>query len=145
MTVPLLNIATTACVGLLVGSELGLTVFNNPVLCKLDDPAQLKGAHLLTARLMIMPLWNVLGLVLLIVKVVVHRKMPGFSLLVATTALWIAAAVYTFSFMLSLNSRVALADSMSSPKQSLIDYKHWSARHLPRLLNWLRRCFACCS
>jgi hypothetical protein len=117
MTVPLLNIATTAYVGLLVGSELCLTAFTNPVLRKLDDPAQLKGAHLLTARLMIVPVWNVLGLVL-----------------VAATVLWIAAAVFTFSLMFSLNSRLARADSMSSPKQSPIDYKHWSARHLPRPL-----------
>jgi hypothetical protein len=117
MTVPLLNIATTACVGLLVLSELYLTAFTNPVLRKLDDSAQLKGAHLLTARLMIMSVWNVLGLVL-----------------VVATALWIAAAVFTFSFMFSLNSRLARADSMSSPKRSPIDYKHWSARHLPRPL-----------
>jgi hypothetical protein len=72
-TVPLLNTVTTACIGLLVGSEICLTAFTNPVLRELDEPAQLKAAHLLTARLAIMPLWNVLGLVLLIVEAVVHR------------------------------------------------------------------------
>ena len=133
-TVPLLNIATTACIGPLVGSETCLTAFTNPVLRQLDEPAQLKGAHLLTARLMVMPLWNVLGLVLLIVEVVVHRHEPGFSLFVAATALWIAAAVITFTLMFSMNSRLARADSIASPEQSLLDYKRWSARHLPRLL-----------
>ena len=88
----------------------------------------------MTARLMIMPLWNVLGLVLLIVEVVVHRNEPGFSLFVAATALWVAAAAFTFTLMFSLNSRLARADSISSPKQSLHDYHRWSARHLPRLL-----------
>ena len=73
-TVPLLNIATTACIGLLVGSETCLTAFTNPVLRQLDEPAQLKAAHLLTARLKVMPAWNVLGLVLLIVEAVVHRN-----------------------------------------------------------------------
>jgi uncharacterized membrane protein len=111
-----------------------LTAFTNPVLRKLDEPAQLKGAHLLTARLMIMPLWNILGLVLLIVEAVVHRDKPVFSLLVAATVLWVAAAVFTFTLMFSLNGRLARADSTSSPEQSLLDYKRWSARHLPRLL-----------
>jgi uncharacterized membrane protein len=133
-TVALLNIATTACVGLLVGSEICLTAFTNPVLRELDEPAQLKAAHLLTARLAIMPLWNVLGLVLLIVEAIVHRNEPGFSLLVAACVLWVAAAAFTLTLMLPLNSRLARADSASSPKQSLLDYKQWSARHLPRLL-----------
>lgn len=133
-TVPLLNIATTACIGLLVGSEICLTAFTNPVLRELDEPAQLKAAHLLTARLTIMPLWNVLGLVLLIVEAVVHRNEPGFSLLVAASALWVAAAAFTLTLMLPSNSRLARANSTSLPQQSLLDYKRWSARHLPRLL-----------
>jgi hypothetical protein len=84
--VPLLNIATTACIRLLVGSEICLTAFTNPVLREFDKPAQLKAAHLLTARLAIMHLWNVLGLVPLIIEAVVHRNERGFSLFVAASA-----------------------------------------------------------
>ena len=51
----LLNIATIACIGLLVGSEICLTAFTNPVLREIDEPARVKAAHLLTARLTIMP------------------------------------------------------------------------------------------
>ena len=120
---------------MLVGTEICLTAFTNPVLRKLDDPAQLKGAHLLTARLGTpLPLWNALGLVLLIVGAIVHRHESGFALLVAASVLWAAAAAFTFTRMLPLNSRLARADSTSSPKQSLLDYKRWSVRHLPRLL-----------
>jgi hypothetical protein len=36
--IALLNIATTACIGLLVGFEICLTAFTNPVLRKLDEP-----------------------------------------------------------------------------------------------------------
>jgi len=134
-SVPLLNIATIASVGLLVGTEICLTAFTNPVLRKLDDPAQLKAAQLLTARLGTpMPLWNVLGLVLLIVEAVAHRNEPGFSLLVAACVLWVAAAAFTLTLILPLNNRLARADSTSSLKQSLLDFKQWSARHLPRLL-----------
>jgi hypothetical protein len=73
-------------------------------------------------------------LLLLVVEAVVHRNEPGFSLLVAATALWVAAAAFTFTFMFSANSRLARADAISSPKQSLLDYQQWSGRHLPRLL-----------
>ncbi|CAB3782368.1 hypothetical protein LMG28614_01431 [Paraburkholderia ultramafica] len=133
--IPLLNLATIACIGLLVGSETFLTLFANPVLLELDEPARLKAAHLLTARLATpLPLWNVLGLVLLVVEAVVHRTGPGFSLLVAASVLWVAAAVFTLTLMLPLNNRLARADSTSSPKQSLLDYKRWSVRHMPRLL-----------
>ena len=135
VTVPLLNIATTACIGLLVGSEICLTAFTNPVLRELDEPAQVKAAHLLTARLATpVPLWNVLGLVLLIVEAVVQRNQPGFSLLVAASVLWAAAAAFTLTLMLPLNNRLARADSTASPKESLLDYKQWSVRHVPRLL-----------
>src|SRR5271169_785575 len=113
----LLNIATTACIGLLVGSEICLTAFTNPVLRELDEPAQLKAAHLLTARLATpVPLWNVLGLVLLIVEAVMHRNEPGFSLLVAASALWVAAAAFTLTLIQPLNSRLTRADgSTRSP------------------------------
>jgi uncharacterized membrane protein len=127
-TVSLLNVATTACIGLLVGSELFLTAFTNPVLRALDEPARLKAAHLLTARAATpLPLWNILGLVLLIAEAVVHRNLPGFSLLVAASVLWASAAAFTLTLMLPLNTRLARADAASSPKQSLLDYKRWSA------------------
>jgi hypothetical protein len=63
-----------------------------------------------------------------------HRNEPDFSLLVAASALWVAAAAFTLTVVLPLNSRLARADSTSSPEQSLLDYKRWSVRHLPRLL-----------
>jgi hypothetical protein len=69
-----------------------------------------------------------------VVDAVVHRNTHGFPLLVAASVLWAAAAAFTFTLMLPLNIRLARADSTSSPKQSLIDYQRWSARHLPRLL-----------
>ncbi|MGA8598788.1 MAG: DUF1772 domain-containing protein [Bryobacteraceae bacterium] len=131
---PLLNIATTLCIGLLVGSEVCLTAFSNPVLLKLDDPARGKAAHFLTARLATpLPLWNVLGLVLFIVEAVLRRHESSFSLLVASCVLWVAAAVFTLTFMLPLNSRLARTDTSISSRQASTDYENWAKRHLPRL------------
>ena len=131
----ILNIATTASVGMLVGTEICLTAFTNPVLRKLDEPAQVEAAHLLTGRLApALPIWNSVALVLLIVEAIVQRHQPGFSLLVASSALWAAAAAFTLTLMLPLNNRLARASATSSPKQSLLDYRQWAVRHLPRLL-----------
>jgi len=107
--------------------------FTNPVLAKLDESAQAKAAHLLTARLMIMPAWNVLGLVLPVSEAVVRHNETGFYLLAAACILWIAATAFTFTFMFSLNSRLARTDPNSSSKESLLDFKRWAARHRPRL------------
>ena len=130
----LLDIATIVCIGLLVGSELCLTVFTNPVLAKLDEPAQANAAHLLTARLMVNPAWNVLALLLLVSEAVVRHNETGFYFLVAACILWIAAAAFTFLFMFSLNTRLARTDPNSSPKESLLDFKRWAARHRHRLV-----------
>jgi hypothetical protein len=70
-----------------------------------------------------MHLWNVPGLVLLVVEAVIHRNARGFSLFVAATALWAAAVVLTFTLMFSQNSRRL---------RFLIE--KITARHLPRLL-----------
>jgi hypothetical protein len=80
----LLNIATIVCIGLLAGSEVCLTVFTNPVLAELDESAEANAAHLLTARLATpMPLWNVLGFLLLVGEAVVRRNETGFYFLMA--------------------------------------------------------------
>ena len=57
-----------------------------------------------------------------------HLNESGFFLLVAASALWFAAAAFTLTLMLPLNSRLARADSTSSPKQSLLDDTQWSVR-----------------
>jgi uncharacterized membrane protein len=115
----LLDIATIVCIGLLVGSEVCLTVFTNPVVTKLDEPAQANAAYLLTARLATpMPLWNVLGLLPLVSEAVVRHNETGFYFLVAACILWIAAAAFTFIFMFPLNTRLARTDPNSSPKES---------------------------
>ena len=130
----LLDITTIVCIGLLVGSEVCLTAFTNPVLAKLDEPAEANAAHLLTARLQVMPLWNVLGLLLLVSEAVIRHNEAGFYFLVAACILWIAAAAFTFLFMFSLNTGLARTRPNSSPKQALLDFKHWAARHRPRLV-----------
>ena len=130
-----LDIATIVCIGLLVGSEVCLTVFANPALAKLDEPAQANAAHLLTARLATpMPLWNVLGLLLLVSAAFVRHNETGFYLLVAACIFWIAAAAFTFLFMLPLNTRLARATPNSSPWELLLDFKRLAALHGPRLV-----------
>lgn len=46
-----LDIVTTVCIGLLIGSEFAVSVFINPILRKLDDLAQANAIHLFARRL----------------------------------------------------------------------------------------------
>src|SRR6185437_9691670 len=67
-----LYIATTVCIGLLIGTEFAVSVFINPVLRKLDDRTQAKAVSLFAARLgRAMPFWYGLSLLLLLIEAIV--------------------------------------------------------------------------
>ena len=130
----LLNLFTVFAVGLLVGSEVCLTAFTNPVLLKLDEPARIKAAHLLASKLAIpLPPWNVLCLLLFITNAVLRRHEPSLPFLIASCVLWAAAAAFTLILMLPLNTRLARLDANAPSKQAVSDYTYWAKRHLPRL------------
>jgi hypothetical protein len=63
----LLNIATILCIGLLIGVELAVSAFINPVVWKLDLAAQARAFPLFGHRLgRAMPVWYIAGLLLLV-------------------------------------------------------------------------------
>lgn len=55
---PLLDIVSTVCVGLLIGTEFAVAVFINPILRKLGVREELRAIRLFAARLgAAMPFW----------------------------------------------------------------------------------------
>ena len=56
----LLNLTTTMCMGLLIGVEFAVSAFLNPVLWRLDQPAQSAAIRLFARRLgTAMPFWYI--------------------------------------------------------------------------------------
>src|ERR1700739_589989 len=66
---PLLDIVTTVCIGLLIGTEFAVAVFINPILRKLGAREELRAIRLFAATLgSAMPIWYSLSFLLLITE-----------------------------------------------------------------------------
>ena len=132
----LLDIITILCTGLMVGNELTVSLFVNPVIWQLDDQAQAKALSLF-GRLLgkVMPLWYALCLVLMIVEAYLRRHQPGFPLILTAIVLWIAIILYSIAVLVPINNRiVALPTASSLPTHWLAETKKWDALHRWRIL-----------
>ena len=126
-----LDVFTIVCTGLMVGNELAVSLFVNPVVRKLDDDAQMKALSLF-ARLLgrAMPVWYVLCLVLLVVEAYLRRD----GWIMAAVIVWVAIIVWTLAVLVPINNRVAaLAGNVSQAgwKES---HKRWDRLHRLRIL-----------
>jgi hypothetical protein len=91
-----LDIVTTACAAMLIGNEIAVSLFINPIVWKLDERAQSSAVRLFAARLgAAMPFWYATSLLLLIVEAVVRRQDAGVLLLTASCTIWAAVVILT--------------------------------------------------
>lgn len=129
-----LYIATTICIGLLIGTEFAVSVFINPVLRKLDDRTQAKAISLFAARLgRAMPFWYAISLLLLLVEALTTRRGPGNSLLIAACAIWLAVIVLTLLFLVPINNRMMQLDAKSFPEEAQREHRTWDTLHRLRV------------
>lgn len=125
-----LYIATTICIGLLIGTELAVSVFINPVLQKLDDRAHAKAISLFATRLgHAMPLWYGFSLVLLIIETITERHEPGSTLLIAANAIWFAAILLSVLVLVPINNRMMQLDAKSFPEEAQREHRRWTNLH----------------
>ncbi|MDW5266354.1 MULTISPECIES: DUF1772 domain-containing protein [Acidobacteriaceae] len=125
-----LYIATTICIGLLIGTEFAVSVFINPVLQKLEDRAHAKAVSLFAARLgHAMPFWYGLSLLLLLVETIAERHEPGSTLLIAASVIWFAVIVLTILFLVPINNRMMQLDAKSFPEEAQREHQRWTTFH----------------
>lgn len=129
-----LYIATTICIGLLIGTEFAVSVFINPILRKLDDRSQAKAISLFAARLgHAMPFWYGLSLLLLILEAVAARHEHGNPLLIAACTIWLAVIVLTVLFLVPINNRMMQLDAESFPEEAQREHRRWDTLHRLRV------------
>lgn len=130
----LLDITTITIIGLMVGNELTVSLFINPVMRRLDPATQ---AHVLSlfAGLLgrVMPLWYALCLVLLIAEAVLRHGTSVFLSLLAAIVLWIATILYSVLFLVPINNRIAALQSTHSIADWLPRHERWNRLHLFRI------------
>lgn len=125
-----LYIATTICIGLLIGTEFAVSVFINPVLQKLEDRARAQTISLFATRLgHAMPFWYGLSLLLLVVEAIAERHEPGSTLLIAAGAIWLAVILLSVLVLVPINNRMMQLDASSFPEQAQREHRRWTSLH----------------
>src|ERR1700743_3735657 len=103
----LLNIATILCIGLMIGAELAVSVFINPVVRKLDLARQARAFRLFGRRLgRAMPVWYIASLLLLVSETITHRHESHVRLLGVAIAFWGAAVALSLLSLVPINTRM---------------------------------------
>jgi Domain of unknown function (DUF1772) len=126
----LLDIITILCIGLMVGTELTVSLFINPIIWQLDEPAQAKAFSLFGRYLgKAMPIWYILSLVLLIAEAYLRRHQPAVTPLLTAIIIWIAVILYTVTTLVPINNRIV---ALSTRWRS--EHKRWDTLHRWRIL-----------
>ena len=126
----LLDVITILCIGLMVGTELTVSLFINPIIWQLDEPAQAKAFSLFGRYLgKAMPIWYILSLVLLIAEAYLRRHQPAVTPLLTAIIIWIAVILYTVTTLVPINNRIV---ALSTRWRS--EHKRWDTLHRWRIL-----------
>ena len=126
----LLDIITILCIGLMVGIELTVSLFINPIIWQLDEPAQAKAFSLFGRYLgKAMPIWYILSLVLLIAEAYLRRHQPALTPLLTAIIIWIAVILYTVTTLVPINNRIV---ALSTRWRS--EHRRWDTLHRWRIL-----------
>lgn len=129
-----LDIATIVCVGLLIGVELAVPAFINPVVWKLDRVAQATAFRLFGRRLGgAMPAWYIASLLLLVLETVAHRHSSHVGLLDAAIALWGAAIVLSLLSLVPINNRMVRTDADGFTESTRRELRKWESLHRVRV------------
>jgi len=130
----LLDVVTIGCVGLLIGTELTVSAFINPIVWKLDGSAQISAIRMFAKRLgAVMPFWYVACLVLLIVETIVRRAQVSMALLVAASCIWVAVIGFTLLFLVPINNGLARMSPNSVAETARFQHRKWDRMHRYRV------------
>lgn len=130
-----LDIVTTVCLGLMIGTEFAVSAFINPVLQRLDSAARMKAISMFAKRLgTAMPFWYGLSFLLLIAETVFHRGALGEPLLISASVLWLAAIILSVTVLVPINNRMIRLDASSSAEASLREHRRWELLHRGRVM-----------
>jgi hypothetical protein len=130
----LLNIPTILCIGLLIGAELAVSAFINPVVWKLDLAAQARASQLFGRRLgTAMPFWYIASLLLLVSETIAHRHESHVGLLGVAIAFWGAAIALSLLSLVPINNRMVRMDADGFTESTQRELRKWNSLHLVRV------------
>src|SRR6516165_162634 len=132
---PMLDLITVLCVGLMTGNELAVSLFVNPAIWKLEEAPQARALSLLAQSLgKTMPFWYFLCLLLLSGEAYVRRSDPHSHTLHAALAIWVVVIVYTITLLVPINNRISRLDIGNLSPGWRNAHKKWDVLHRGRIL-----------
>ena len=130
----LLNIATILCIGLLIGAELAVSAFINPVVWKLNLAAQATAFRLFGRRLgRAMPVWYIASLLLLVSETITHRQRSHVGLLGVAIAFWGTAIALSLLSLVPINNRMVRTDAGGFTESTRRELQKWESIHRVRV------------
>jgi uncharacterized membrane protein len=129
-----IHIITIVSVGLMIGVELAVWAFINPILWRLEEPARTEAVRHFARRLgTAMPFWYVLNFLLLIFEAVVWHGHAGASLIGAAVGIWAAVIILTLLFLVPINNRLARGAQLNL-EVAHREHARWHAMHRARVV-----------
>jgi uncharacterized membrane protein len=122
-------------IGLMLGAEFAVSAFINPILWKLEEPAQAQAVRLFAQKFgAVMPFWYAGNFLLLVAEAIFLRHLPAFALLALASGIWAGVIVLTLIFLVPINNRLASQNSGLSRDQAHLQHRRWDAMHRARVI-----------
>ncbi len=130
-----MDVLTILSVGLMIGNELAVSLFVNPVMWQLDNRSQTQALNLF-ARILgkAMPVWYAVCLLLILMEAYVRRHEHGFALLLTAAAIWIVVIVLTVTLLVPINNRIAAMTPEVFAASGKREHKKWDTMHRWRVV-----------
>jgi len=127
---------TILSIGLLIGTELAVSIVINPVLNRLDERTRAQAIQMFATRLgKSMPFWYVANFILLLALTWLRRHQSVQSLLIAASVIWAAVILLTILFLVPINNRMMRLDPNSFTETQQGEHRRWTALHHLRVLS----------
>ena len=126
-----LNVLTLTSVFLMIGVELSVSLFVNPVSWQLELEAQEGAVSLFATRFgKAMPFWYAGNLSLLGLETWFWKHQAGFARLLTGSVIWAAVIVLTLTLLVPINNRLAARSAADWQQQ----HRRWNALHIVRIV-----------
>jgi len=129
------DILTILCVGLMIGTELTVSAFINPVVWQLEEKVQARILSLFTGLLgRVMPRWYASCFVLMLIEAYLRRHEPALPFLLTAAAIWLAVILFTIATLVPINKRMVVLESGPLPAGWRQEHKRWDVLNRWRIL-----------
>ena len=130
-----LDMLAVSSAGLMIGTELAVAVFVNPVVELLGPEGGAAATRLFARRLgKAMPFWYGLTLLLMLAGAWMQRHQAGAAWLFAACLLWVLAIAASILFLVPINNRIAAMEDGAFSAALKQEHRRWDALHRWRVV-----------